>query len=97
MTLCNELEDDEITPCPLFFDWEERYYKTNQSILSWLQGAEAARDALANFRVSHPDVLPWAFMNDPLFNMVADRDDLPSDEKSSEVQEEMSQSRMTVR
>lgn len=92
-----QLEDDEITPCPLFFDWEEGYYKTNQSILSWLQGAEAARDALANFRVSHPDVLPWAFMNDPLFNIVGDNNDLLSDENSSEAPEALLQSRMTVR
>lgn len=97
MTLCNDLEEDEITPCPLFLDWQEGYYKTTQSILSWLQGAEAAQDALANFRVAHPDVLPWAFMNDPLFNIVADNDDLPSDGKSSEVPEELPQSRMTVR
>ncbi|CEJ59260.1 hypothetical protein PMG11_07891 [Penicillium brasilianum] len=96
MTLCNDLEDDEITPCPLFLDWQEGYYKTTQSILSWLHGAEAAQDALANFRVAHPDVLPWAFMNDPLYNIVADNDDLPSDVKSSEVPEELPQSRMTV-
>lgn len=48
---------DEIKPAPLL-DWQEGYYKNDQSILAWLQDVEAARDTPAgvNISVSPPEI-----------------------------------------